>query len=107
MKKAQTMVVGHDGKKKINEGDLVIAIQGNKDGEEMMVNMDWSFYEGATPSEIKSMIGCFLASVEDLFGEKMVTESITHYAGDTGKILEKFDDNTIGVRFRSKGLDSF
>lgn len=101
--KAQTMIVGHDGKKKINEGDLVICIQGNKDGNIINVNMDWSFAKDATAAEIKSFLGQFMGNIEDVFGEKMVTEMITHFASTYGHM--KMTPLGPSWHFRSKGLE--
>lgn len=86
--KAKTMIIGHDGSKKINEGDYVIAIQGNKNGEEIMVNMDWSFAKDVSVIELKSMIGGLLGNLEDLYGEKFITEVIAHHAEETGKMVK-------------------
>lgn len=105
MKKAQTMIEAHDGKKKINEGDLAICIQANRDadGKGLMVNLDWSFSEATTPLEIKSMLGRFLRNIELVFGEKMVTEAIMHYAENMNHFIKT--PQGVALHFRSKGLN--
>lgn len=109
--KAQTMIESHRGEKKINEGDMVICIQGNKEkvdaagsgpSEMILVNMDWSFREGATAEDVKSMLGGFLSSIEDLFGEKMVTEAVVHYADEMNHMIDT--PNGRGMYLKSKGL---
>lgn len=104
-KKAQTMIEAHDGKKKINEGDLAICIQANRNtgGYNLMVNFDWSFAKDASPQEIKSFLGGFLGNIEEVFGEKMVAEAIMHYADDMGHIVDTPQGK--GLYLRSKGLD--
>lgn len=105
MKKAQTMLEAHDGKKKINDGDLAICIQANRntDGYDLMVNFDWSFAKDSTPTEIKSFLGGFLGNIEEVFGEKMVTEAIMHYAEDMGHIVETPQGKALHLK--SKGLE--
>lgn len=78
------MLVGHDGVKKINEGDICIVIQGNFDEERtgVMVNHDWSFPKDMTPSELKSLLGGFLANVGDLYGDKFVAHIMVHAIED-------------------------
>ncbi len=83
--KAQTILIDHNGKKKIGEGNTVFIIQGTKIGEGIESNMDWSIDPTWKMEEIKSLIGVFLASLEDVFGERMVTQAIIHYAEDTKK----------------------
>lgn len=104
--KAQTMIVAHDGKKKIAEGDLVFCIQANREQingvDGLMVNVDWDFSDDTTVSEIKGALGRFLGNIEDIFGEKMVTEAIQHYAEDMGHMR----DTPFGkvMHLRSKGI---
>jgi hypothetical protein len=100
--KAKTLLVGHDLKNKVGEGDGVVCIQADKEGNQIMTNMDWSFDSSWTPTEIKSMLGGFLGSIEEVFGEKMVTEAIIHWADDTGKTV--MDKNGKFLWLRSKGL---
>lgn len=78
------MIVGHDGKKKINEGDICIVIQGNFDEERkgIMVNHDWSFPKDMTSSELKSVLGGFLANVGDLYGDKFIAHVMVHAIED-------------------------
>ncbi len=80
MKKAQTMIIDHRGVKKINEGDIVVVIQGNFDENRkgLMVNHDWSFPKDMTSSELKSLLGGFLANVGDLYGDKFVAHIMVH-----------------------------
>lgn len=103
MNKAKTLIENHDGKKKINEGDLVVCIQANRDPDGLMVNFDWSFVKDANAAEIKSMLGGFLANIEEVFGEKMVTEAVIHYAEDMGHMVDTPQGKV--MRLKSKGLD--
>lgn len=108
MAKSQTLIKSGTNKKydKLNEGDLVIALQANrvkgKEGYRLMANMDWSFDDETTPVEIKSFLGGVLGSIEEVFGEKMVTEAITHYASETGKLVKSPDGKV--AYLKSKGL---
>lgn len=90
MKKGQTMVIGHNGNKKINEGDIVMAIQANKnvEGYDWMVNFDWSLAKDTQPTDIVATLGRFLGNIEEIFGEKMVTKAIMHYALDMKHIVQ-------------------
>lgn len=99
------MLIAHNGNKKLNEGDYVMAIQANKDGDKgLFINLDWAFPKENTPQEIKSILGAFLANIENVFGEKMVSEAFSHYAMMTGKL--KVDENGKNfVELKSKGLD--
>src|SRR2546428_11927496 len=101
--KAKTLLITHDLRNKANEGEGVIAIQGNKDGKQIMVSMDWSFDSSWTKDEIKSMLGGFLGNIEEVFGEKMVTEMIAHWGEETGKLV-KINDSQAVVYGKSKGL---
>lgn len=108
--KSQTLLKSGTSKKfdKLNEGDLVFTFQGNRTNEDkaeyqMMTNMDWSFDDLATPTEIKSFLGSILSSIEDVFGEKMVTEAILHYADERGHFVKT--PQGAGLQFKSKGLD--
>ncbi len=100
-KKAQSLVVCHDGNKKLDDGDYIMVIQANREGVGgLVVNIDWSFDPKGNKTEIKSVLGGFLGCIEDVFGEKMVTEMVAHWAEDTGRNIE----NGV-IRMRSKGLD--
>ena len=107
--KSQTLLKSGKDKKydKLNEGDLVFAFQcsrierGNNEYQ-LETNMDWSFDDSTTPIEIKSFLGSILSSVEDVFGEKMVTEAIMHYAEERGHLVKT--PQGAGLHFRSKGL---
>lgn len=110
MKKSQTLIKSGTDKKydKIGEGDLVFAFQANrtqvgKDQYRIDTNLDWTFDDATTPVEIKSALGSFLSSIEDLFGEKMVTEAIMHYADDMGHLVDVPGGKAL--HFKSKGLD--
>lgn len=105
--KASTLLIGTNGVRKLNEGDLAIALQctrieKGKDIYQLDVNMDWSFDDATTPEEIKNFIGGFLGSVEDVFGEKMVTEAIMHYAHENNHIIHTPDGPL--MHLKSKGL---
>lgn len=104
--KAKTLLEGHDGQKKLNEGDIVFVIQGNLVNGGIMVNVDWSFSNEskAKPELIKSMLGGFLGNILDIFGEKMVTEAIIHYAQENGKIETDIHGNKT-LKLKSKGLE--
>lgn len=102
--KAKTLLVGHDLENKVGEGEGVVCIQGNKNGEEILVNMDWSFDSSWSAQEIKSMLGGFLGNLEDVFGEKMVTEAIAHWGEDTGKLVKTGKGQAM-VYSKSRGLD--
>ncbi|HYT41829.1 MAG TPA: hypothetical protein VEP90_05755, partial [Methylomirabilota bacterium] len=88
---------------KLNEGDLVFAFQCNR-GEDhsLNTNMDWSFDDSTTPEEIKSFLGSILSNIEDVFGEKMVTEMITHYAKERNHLI--ITPQGAMLNFKSKGL---
>ncbi len=103
MKKAQTLLEDHNGKKKLNEGDFVMCMQANRDENGLMVNADWSFAKDATAQDIKSMLGGFLGNIEEVFGEKMVTEAVTHYAEDMGHMVNTPQGKAMYLR--SKGLN--
>lgn len=109
MKKSQTLLKsGTDSKyDKLNEGDLVMAFQCNrierKNGEyQLETNMDWSFDDPTTDQEIKSFLGSILSSIEDVFGEKMVTEAMLHYAKDMNHLV--LTPQGAALNFKSKGL---
>lgn len=78
------MIIDHKGVKKIHEGDFVISIQGNfeKNRKGLMVNHDWSFPKGCTPSEVKSLLGGFLANVGDIYGDKFIAHVMVHAIED-------------------------
>lgn len=88
------MLTTHTGKVVERDGDHVLAIQGTRklDGR-MDVNIDWSFAPGVSMAELKSMFGGLLANLEDLYGEKFVTELIAHYAEDTNKLVKLSNSN--------------
>lgn len=93
--KSTTLIKSGLGRKfdKLNEGDLVLAFQINRvneqeKGDQLETNLDWSFDEKATPEQIKSGLGSLLTTIEQIFGEKMVTEMIVHYADETGKLTK-------------------
>lgn len=109
MAKSQSLLKSGTDKRysKLNEGDLVMAFQANRTNEneskyQMMTNMDWSFDDETTTQEISSFLGSILSSVEDVFGEKMVTEAITHYATERNHLV--FTPQGAGLKFRSFGL---
>lgn len=111
MAKSKTLLQSGTDKKydKLNEGDLVFAIQcdrvdKNESQYQLMVNMDWSFDDDVTPIEIKSMLGGFLGNIEDVFGEKMVTEAIIHYAEENGHLVNTPNGGK-GLHLKSKGLN--
>lgn len=107
--KSQTLLKSGTDKKfdKLNEGDLVMAFQANRTNQEkedyrLHTNTDWSFDDPTTPEEIKSFLGSILSSIEDIFGEKMVTEAITHYAQERDHLIQT--PQGAALHFRSKGL---
>lgn len=109
MKKSQTLLKSGNGQKfdKLSEGDLVFTLQCNRTNDakaeyQLMTNMDWSFDDDVTPIEIKSFLGSFLSSIEEAFGEKMVTEALMHYAKEKGHLVDMAGGKVLN--FRSKGL---
>ena len=102
--KAQTLLVNHDGTKKMGEGDLAVTIQGNQTGERLLVNLDWSFPNGTPTDTIKSLFGGLLGNLEDIYGEKMVTEIIHHWAQETGKIVD-LPGGGKAINLKSKDLE--
>lgn len=106
--KSKTLLIQEDGAtKKVGEGDLVMTIQANRieqgKGEYRLdVNIDWSFDSETNIVEIKSMLGGFLGNIEDVFGEKMVTEMISHWGVETGKVVKDGSGKAM-VYARSKG----
>ena len=111
--KSQTLIKsGTDAKyNKLNEGDLVFAFQANREivateGDEesyrLDTNMDWTFDDESTNQEIKSFLGSILSSVEDVFGEKMVTEAIMHYAEERNHLV--ITPHGAALHFKSKGI---
>lgn len=110
MAKSKTLLQSGSGKQydKLNEGDLVIALQCNRKEEgkgkyRLETNIDWSFDDPTTPIEIKSFLGGILGAVEEIFGEKMVTEAIMHYAHDMGHIINT--PKGPALHLRSKGIE--
>lgn len=103
MKKSQTLLIGKDDIRKIGEGDLVIAFQANREGESLGTNIDWLFDKETTNEEIKSAFGSLLSSIEEIFGEKMVTEAIMHYAEEKNHLI-KTPQGAV-LHFKSKGLN--
>ena len=110
MKKSQTLLKsGTDNKyDKLGEGDLVFTFQCNRvergnNKYQLETNMDWSFDNNVTPTEIKSFLGSILSSIEDVFGEKMVTEAMLHYAEERGHLVKT--PQVAALNFRSKGLN--
>lgn len=110
--KSTTLIKSGQGKQhdKLGEGDLVFAFQVNRVPEpkspeqyRLETNLDWSFDEEVNPIEIKSALGSFLTTVDQIFGEKMVTEMITHYADETNK-LAKVPGGKVAY-IRSRGLE--
>lgn len=108
-KKSQTLIKSATNSKydKRNEGDLVFAFQCNRTNStdpeyQLETNMDWSFDDPTTPIEIKSFLGSILSSVEDVFGEKMVTEAILHYASERKHLV--ITPQGAALNFKSKGL---
>jgi hypothetical protein len=69
---------------------------------QMDTNLDWIFDDEVTPSEIKSILGSFLSSIEDIFGEKMVTEAVLHYAEERGHLVKT--PQGAALHLKSKGL---
>lgn len=109
MNKSQTLLKSGTSEKfdKMGEGDLVFALQANRvneseKGYQMDTNMDWSFDDETSPNEIISLLGSTLSSIEDVFGEKMVTEAILHYAEERGHLVKT--PQGAGFHFRSRGL---
>lgn len=103
MKKGQTLLIGGNETRKIGEGDLILALQASRDGKGgLQTNIDWVFDKETTAAEIKSALGGLLACIEEVFGEKMVTEAIAHYAKDCGHLVETPQGATLN--FKSKGL---
>lgn len=107
--KSQTLIKSGTNKKfdKLNEGDLVFAFQCNRiekgNGDyQLETNMDWSFDDPTTPEEVKSFMGSILSSIEDCFGEKMVTEAILHYAEERNHLV--ITPQGASLNFKSKGL---
>jgi len=93
---------------KLNEGDLVITLECNRkelpNGTyKLETNIDWSFDDATTNQEIKSFLGGVLGSIEDVFGEKMVTEMIMHYATDMNHIVQT--PQGPGLHLKSKGIE--
>lgn len=110
MMKSQTLLKSGTDKRydKLGEGDLVFAFQCNRVEKEnskyqLETNMDWSFDNEVTPIEIKNFLGSILSSIEDVFGEKMVTEAMLHYAEERGHLVKT--PQGAALNFRSKGLN--
>jgi len=107
MKKGQTLLIGTDGNRKINDGNLVLAFQGNRvergnDQYQLETNLDWSFDDETTIVEIKSILGSFLSTIEDVFGEKMATEAILHFAQERNHLIKT--PQGIILNLKSKGI---
>jgi hypothetical protein len=108
--KSQTLIKSGIDKKynKLNEGDHVFAFQCNRVKEkpngdyQLETNMDWSFDDNVDAIEVKSFLGSILSSIEEVFGEKMVTEAIMHYADEKDHLIKT--PAGAGLHFRSKGL---
>lgn len=108
--KSQTLLKSAEGKQfdKLNEGDHVFTFQCNRVKErstgeyQLETNMDWSFDDDVNPIEIKSFLGSILSSMEDVFGEKIVTEAIMHYADERDHLI--ITPAGAALHFRSKGL---
>lgn len=107
--KSQTLLKSGKDKRfdKMGQGDLVFIAQCNRvneteKGYNLETNMDWSFDDGVTPEEIKSFFGAILSSIEDVFGEKMVTEAILHYAEEKNHLVKT--PMGVALNFKSKGL---
>lgn len=107
--KSQTLLKSGIDKKfdKLGEGDLVFTFQCNRiergnNQYQLETNMDWSFDDPTTTEEIKSFLGSILSSIEDSFGEKMVTEAILHYAAERSHLV--ITPQGAGLNFKSKGL---
>jgi len=103
MKKAKILMETHNGDKKLNEGDLLFSAQANRDENGLMVNIDWSFAKDVDSTEIKSFLGGVLNDIEEVFGEKMVTEAVMHYAEDMGHMIDT--PHGRAMYLKSKGLD--
>lgn len=110
--KSQTLIKSGTNSKfdKIGEGDLVVAFQANrleepgKPGQyRMETNIDWTFDDETTTEEIKSAFAALLDSIEEIFGEKMVTEMIMHYAQDMNHLVQT--PHGPGLHLKSKGLE--
>lgn len=103
--KSQTLIIQPDDKRKMGEGDLVMTIHGNRSETPggLLVDMDWCFVPDTNPLEIKAFIGTFLSGISDIWGEKMVTEAIMHYAEDNGRVVKDGDKNVAVLK--SAGLD--
>lgn len=103
MDKAKTLLIGKDEQRKVGEGDLVIAYQATREeGGYLHTNIDWLFDKETTTDEIRAAFGSLLSSIEDIFGEKMVTEAITHYANEKGHLIKT--PNGAILHLKSKGL---
>lgn len=105
--KAKTLVITHNLDHIGNEGDLVIAAQGtftDEKHEHMHTNIDYSFGKSYKPQEVRALIGSMLTSIEELFGEKMVTEAMAHWADETGKLV-KINKSQAIIYSKSKGIE--
>ena len=92
---------------KVGEGDLVFTFQANRTNSDkaqyqIETNLDWSFDDATTSEEIKSSLGSFFSTIEDIFGKKMVTEAILHYAEERNHLI--ITPQGAGLNFKSKGL---
>src|SRR4051812_16441454 len=108
--KTLTLIKSGTDKKydKLNEGDLVFAFQANRVEEgggdyRLDTNMDWTFDDPTTPEEIQAFMGSILSSIEDVFGEKMVTKAILHYAEEREHLV--YTDQGATLNFKSVGID--
>lgn len=101
--KAKTLLIGKDGTRKVGEGDLVLAFQSNRDNRGgLNTNLDWLFDNSTTDEEVRASFGSLLSSIEEVFGEKMVTEAIIHYAEEKGHLVKTPQGS--GFHFKSQGL---
>lgn len=101
--KAKTLLIGKDESRKVGDGDLVIAFQAARVNGGLATNLDWLFDKQTTNDEIKSAFGSLLSSIEDVFGEKMVTEAIMHYAEEKNHLIKT--PQGAALHFKSKGLN--
>lgn len=90
--KAQSMLINHNGTRKINEGDYVVVIQGNLENDGLMVNHDWSFPKESESVEVIALFGGFLANIADIYGDKFLAAIMLHAITER-KIRNKENEN--------------
>lgn len=107
MKKAETLIIQPDGKRRIGSGNIVFCTQSelvvNENGEKgVMSNTDWYLEKGTDVEYVVASLSSFLQTIEEVFGEKMVAEMIMHYAVEKNHIIETPQGAAMNIR--SKGL---